>query len=261
MPPKDNPHANHRERMRQRIRIEGMANMPEHEILEFLLYPYIPMKDTNSIAHELIDRFGSLQNVFETSPKLLQDVKNMTETAALYITSMPQLFKRYSLQKLGEKPCLDTTGNTANYFRELFFDEKEEVIYMAIVNAKGKLLEICKVGSGDINSCKLDIKEFILRTAFANGNNVILAHNHPSGDPTPSLSDYDFTKWLVSLCEVLTVSLIDHLVIADEGYYSFRENDDLERYAGAFRQYLSSVVNASDKYSMKIHPFKNNSFR
>ena len=118
MPPKDNPHANHRERMRQRIRIEGMAHMPEHEILEFLLYPYIPMKDTNPIAHELIDRFGSLQNVFETSPKLLQDVKNMTETAALYITSMPQLFKRYSLQKLGEKPCLDTTGNTANYFRE-----------------------------------------------------------------------------------------------------------------------------------------------
>ena len=82
---KNHHHQGHRERMRQRVLSQGIDNMPEHEILEFLLYPLIPMKDTNPIAHDLIDKFGSLQQVLDASPILLRNVKNMTETAALYL--------------------------------------------------------------------------------------------------------------------------------------------------------------------------------
>ena len=95
--------------MRQRVLSQGIENMPEHEILEFLLYPFIPMKDTNPIAHELIDRFGSLQQVLDTSIVLLCDVKNMTQSAAIYLTTLPKIFKKYNLQKFGEK-CYDDSG-------------------------------------------------------------------------------------------------------------------------------------------------------
>lgn len=251
---KKNPHQGHRDRMRERIKSQGVANMPQHEILEFLLYPFVPMKDTNPIAHELIDRFGSLEKVFDASPKLLEEVKNMTESAALYLTTLPQVFKRYNLQKFGQKPMLDTTQHAVEYFRSLFSDEKEEAIYMVIVNSKGMLLESCKIGSGNLDSCQLNTREFILRTANSEGNCILLAHNHPSGSPLPSPSDCEFTIWLISLAEVLGITLVDHLIIASEGYFSFRENDKLACYAGSFDKYLANAK-ATDKYAMKLRKF------
>lgn len=251
---KNNPHQGHRDRMRERVTSQGIANMPEHEVLEFLLYPLIPLKDTNPIAHDLIDRFGSLENVFDASPKVLLEVKNMTRNAALYLSAFPQIIKKYNMQKFGEKPMLDTVGHAVDYLRQLFLGDKDEAIYMLILNAKGMLLSSCKVGEGNISACQLNTREFILRTADSQGNCIMIAHNHPSGSPLPSYDDCEFTRWLISLAEVLGIALIDHIIVAAEGYYSFRENDMLSDYAGVFKMYMDNAK-ASDKYAMKVRKF------
>ncbi|MDE7348583.1 MAG: hypothetical protein K2N53_02855 [Clostridia bacterium] len=251
---KNNPHQGHRDRMRERVVSQGIENMPEHEILEFLLYPLIPLKDTNPIAHDLIERFGSLENVLDASPKVLLEVKNMTRNAALYLSAFPQIVKRYNLQKFGAKPLLDTVAHAVEYLQRLFLGDKEESIYMLILSAKGTLLSSCKVGVGTLSSCQLNTREFILRTADSQGNCIMIAHNHPSGSHLPSFDDCEFTRWLISLAEVLGIALIDHIIIAADGYYSFRENNMLSDYAGAFKVYMDNAK-AADKYAMKARKF------
>lgn len=249
---KKNPHQGHRERMRQRVLLQGIENMPEHEILEFLLYPFIPMKDTNPIAHELIDRFGSLQQVLDTSIVLLCDVKNMTQSAAIYLTTLPKIFKKYNLQKFGEKPILDNTKHTVNYFSALFGNESQESMYMVIVDPQGRLLDRCKIGEGDIDSCKMNIKEFIMRTASSPSDYVIIAHIHPSGNAAPSMKDYNFTSWLISIAEVIGVSVLDHIIIAKDEYFSFRESGQLSNFASTFKKYMQDTQ-LNDPSSLKIN--------
>ena len=251
---KKNPHQGHRERMKEKIKNQGVEHLPEHEVLEFLLYPFIPYKDTNPIAHELIDRFGNLSNVLDASPKVLLEADNMTENAALYLSVLPQIIKRYNIQKFGEKPVLDTIAHSAEYFQQLFLNEKEEAMYMLILNAKGMLLSSCKIGVGSVSACQLNTREFILRTADSQGKFIMLAHNHPSGSPLPSYDDCQFTRWLVSFAEVLGIELWDHIIISAEGYYSFKENNMLETYAGVFKEYMENAQ-AADKYSMEIRKF------
>ena len=251
---KINPHKGHRERMREKVRTLGLENLPQHEIIEVWLYPFIPMKDTNVIAHDLIDRFGSLENVLDASPKMLMEVKNMTENAALYLTTMPQVFKVYNIQKFGPKPMLDTIAHAVKYLQNLFVNEKTEVIYMLNLNAKGMLLSKCKVGEGNIDSCQLNTREFIMRSADSKGNCIMIAHNHPSGNSSPSYADCEFTRWLIPFAEVLGINIIDHIIISSEGYYSFRENNMLSNYAGIFKKYLENAK-AADKYSMNVRKF------
>lgn len=246
----NNIHAGHRQRMRERVQKLGIENLPDHEVLEFLLYPFIPLKDTNTIAHELIERAGgSLDKVFDSSIALLMSVKNMTRNAALFLTSMPQILKTYQLRKLGEKPMLDTIAHAVDYFRILLSDLTQEKMYLVIVNSKGKLVDKCEIGDSTSQECTLNVKSFIARTTNSGADNIFIAHNHPSGDPSPSMADYDFTRWLVSLCEIMGLKLVDHIVIADEGYYSFNEHGDLKQYKDVYRDYVKFAT-AMDKFRM-----------
>ncbi len=223
--------------MRQRIAKDGLDSLQDHEVLEYLLYPFIPRKDTNPIAHKLLDAAGSLENVFNSSIEMLMSVPNMTQSACLFLTSMPKLIKRYNLQKLGDKIIINTTEDAMNYFKELFADEPEEHFYLAIVSPNGKLIDSCRISSGDSNQCKLDIKKFILKTSSTQAKDFFIAHNHPSGNPTPSLTDYEFTKWLVSVAESLELHLADHIIVAKDGCFSFRHSGALASYADDFKRF------------------------
>lgn len=246
----NNVHSGHRERMRERVQKLGLENLPDHEILEFLLYPFIPMKDTNAIAHELIEiAGGSLDKVFDSSAATLMSVKNMTQNAALFLTSMPQVAKIYQLKKLGDKPMLDTIAHAVEYFTVLLGDLPQEKMYLAIVNSKGRLTDKCEVGVSSSQECTLNVKSFINRTTNAGADNIFIAHNHPSGDPSPSMADYDFTRWLVSLCEIMGLKLIDHIIIAADGYYSFNEHGDLKQYKEVYKDYVKFAT-AMDKFRM-----------
>lgn len=247
---KKNIHSGHRQRMRERIQNHGIESLQPHEILEFLLYPFVPMKDTNAIAHELLDKAGgTLDKVFDAPPSLLMSVKNMTQNAALFLTSVPSLSKIYEMQKLGEKPVLDTVTHTYEYFKKLFAHAQVEKMYLAIVNAKGKLCDVSEVGTSDTQECTLNVKQFIQRTSGSGANNIFIAHNHPSGDAKPSRADYDFTRWLVSLCEIVGLKLVDHIIIADEGYYSFNEHGDLAQYKNVYSDYIKFAT-AMDRFRM-----------
>lgn len=244
-----NIHTNHRNRMRQRIAQNGLDGLQDHEVLEYILYAFIPRKDTNPIAHKLLDTAGSLENVFNSSVEMLMSIPNMTYSAALFLTCMPDIIKRYNRQKLGDKPLIRNSKDAIEYFKNIFADENqmEEHFHLALVAPDGRVVDASRISSGDSDQCKLDIKKFILKTASVQAKDFFIAHNHPSGNPSPSLTDFEFTKWLVSLAVTLELRMVDHIIIAKNGHFSFRDSGAIATYADDFKQFCKQTK-VNDKY-------------
>lgn len=245
----DNIHTNHRNRMRQRIAENGLDSLQDHEVLEYILYAFIPRKDTNPIAHRLIALAGSLENVFNSSVEMLMSVPNMTYSASLFLTSMPNIIKRYNLQKLGDKPVIRNGKEAKEYFQNIFAHENQmqEHFHLVIVAPDGKIVDSCIISSGVTDQCKLDIKKFILKTASVQAKDFFIAHNHPSGDPSPSLSDYEFTKWLASLSVTLELKMIDHIIVGKDSCFSFRDDGAIATYVDDFKKFCKATK-VKDKY-------------
>lgn len=237
---KINYHANHRERMRERVRNSSLESLAEHEILEFLLYPFIPRKDTNPIAHELIATFGSLSAVFESEPEALQSVKGMTKNAALYLSCMSHLSRMYSSSKVGERPKLETMGQIVDYLMSFMNTLQEERIYAICIDSAGRLKERCELGRGDSDDCRLKVKELVMLCHNSNTKYVYLAHNHPSGIAKPSFKDIEFTKWAATAFEVMGITLIDHIIIAKNDFYSFLKHGKLENFKKDYLDFLNN---------------------
>ena len=239
-------HTNHRDRMRQRVLTEGLENFQDHEVLEYLLYPFIPRKDTNPIAHKLIDRFGSLAGVMESDSKALEEVPNMTHKAALFLSSFPQVVKKYNVSKFGPKPDVSTHGRIKEYCKTLLGDLNYEVLYLLAVDNKGKLINKSLIGQGTIDDCKLMTREMVMMCHNLASPNVYIVHNHPSGEATPSVKDIEFTKWAATSLEMLGVRLIDHLIVAKQQVYSFEKDGKLNDFRDKYYEFMFSQ-NISDK--------------
>ncbi len=238
MEKKSNPHENHRERMRTRVRENSLDSLNEHEVLEYLLYPFVPRRDTNGIAHELISRFGSLSAVLDSDAKALSAVKGMTANAALYLSSLSSLARRYQSGKMGEKPKMETRGQIMEYLRSFMSTLEDERIYAICVDGAGRLKERCELGRGSSDDCRLRVKELVMLCQNSQTKYVYLAHNHPSGIAAPSREDVEFTKWAVMALEILDVLLIDHIIIAKDKSYSFLQDGRLEEFRKSCLRFL-----------------------
>ena len=133
-------HAGHRERIRERLRTSGLNAFSDHEVLELLLTFAIPRQDTNPLAHDLINAFGSLSAVLDADESELMRVKGMGKHAALLLTMMPQLMQRYQLSSLGKRPVITTLADAKNYCAPLFVGAGEEKIYMICLDQAGHVL-------------------------------------------------------------------------------------------------------------------------
>ncbi len=232
-------HENHRDRMRERILAEGVTNLQEHEVLEYLLYPYIPRKDTNPIAHELINKFGSLSSVLDSTPQMLVQVPNMTQKAAEFLVSLPGVFKKYNLSKYGPKPNLSTYSRVKEYCKTLLSDLNSEAVYMLAVDNKGSLIEKSEIGQGGISDCRIATRKMVMMCHNLSAPNIYITHNHPSGTALPSVKDMEFTKWAAASLEMMGVRLVDHIIVARENVYSFAQNGKLDDFRDKYYQFMS----------------------
>ena len=244
MPNDDNKniHENHRDRMRQRISNDGIQSLQDHEILEYLLYAYIPRKDTNPLAHKLLNLAGSLEAVFSSPREFLESIPNMTKSASLFLSSMSGIIKRCESKKDDKRSIsVATVESASRYFQNLFGNDSVEQLYVALSSKNGKLAEVHKVGSGNIKECEVDMKKLILSLAGKEEKSVIVAHNHPSGNPNPSFDDFMFTKWLCSFFSAMGMTLHDHIIVSPKGYFSFWGNDVLQVYKDEYDHFCTST--------------------
>ncbi len=214
-------HEGHRDRMRERILQSGIEGLQPHEALEYLLYHAIPRKDTNGIAHELISKFGSFRNVLSADYDALLSVSGMTANAALLLSSMKGIFRLYVSDADKGKKIISTRGDLVRYLSPLFYGDKTENFYMLCLDAKSAVIKLIKLASGIPQEVRVDVRDVVDNALKYKAVAVVIAHNHPSGDVSPSIQDVELTRAIAAALQLIKIRLTDHYIFSDFGYCSF----------------------------------------
>ena len=213
-------HTGHRQRVKERFLQEGLDNFSDIQVLELLLFYAIPQKDTNPIAHALLDRFGSLPQVLEATVEELEKVPGVGRNAAVLLSLAPAVGRFYMVQRSQQNRILNTIQDCGDYLKSVFIGRRREMVYLLCLDAKCKVLCCRKVAEGSVNSANVPIRRIVEMALAANATTVILAHNHPSGIAVPSPEDIATTQRLAAALATVEINLVDHIIVADDDYVS-----------------------------------------
>lgn len=224
--PKDgkNVHQGHRSRLKERFLRDGLDNFEEHQVLELLLFYGIPQKDTNPIAHELIERFGSLSAVLEAPPEELAEVPYVGDNVTTLFKLITAVSRYYQVNCAMREKILTTIDECGNYLAPHFYGRQNETVFLLCMDAKCKVLCCEKVGQGGVNSAGVPIRQIVETALKANATSAILAHNHPSGVALPSGEDVVTTRRVAAALDAVEVILTDHIVVADNDWVSMAQS-------------------------------------
>lgn len=207
----------HRERLRQRIMQGDGSSLQEYELLELLLCAFIPRRDVKPIAKDLIARFGSVSAALGAAPNRLMEIDGIGETSAAYIRATHRLLALASKDAVKERSVISNWAALLNYVRTEMRHEKTEQVRALYLDRKNKLIADEVAGRGTVDHAPVYPREIARRAIELAASSVILVHNHPSGDPTPSRADITMTREIIQALEALDIKLHDHLVVgADE---------------------------------------------
>lgn len=213
-------HDGHRERLRKRFREEGLDGFSEIQALELALFYPISRKDTNPIAHELLNHFGSLAQVLEAPVEELQKVPGVGENTAVFLRLITEFGRRYMVSRASQTKILTTLEQCAGYMLPYFYGRRVETVYLLCLDAKCKVLCCKEVAEGSVNSAGISVRKVVETALGANATSVVLAHNHPSGVALPSGEDIQTTRRIAAALAAVEIQLVDHIVVADDDYVS-----------------------------------------
>jgi len=217
-------HDGHRERKREQFLRHGADSFADHELLELLLYSAVPRRDTNPLAHDLINYFGSLHAVFSAPAEELQKFSGISQSGAVLLKLIPSIYRRAALSAGENEQILDTVEKIGRFFVDLYVAESCEIMYQLCLDGKGKKKGLYKLGEGDLGSVGLNIRQIMENTLRSKAVMVVLAHNHPSGVALPSHEDRVATRMVREALETMGVRLVDHVIVADNDYVSMAES-------------------------------------
>jgi len=210
---KESIHSGHRIRLREKVKNRGLKTLSEHEILELLLTYAIPRKNTNPIAHNLINRFGSLAKVIDADYFDLSKVDGMGESSALFINVLSSVIKEYKERKAQEENVIIKTTNEAiKYFRQSFSVEGNEFMHFICLSKMGKIVSAYTFYGKDDAEIGFNFNKFLERIHNENVNSVIMFHTHPNGNVEPSYADLETTQRCVNIAMLIGVNFIDHII-------------------------------------------------
>lgn len=220
----ENLHSGHRQRMKQRMLEYGIDSFHDYEVLEMILYYSIPKKDTNEIAHRLLNTFGTLKDVFDADYSELITVKGIKESSATLIKLFQKTTQRYWQEEFIDdgRPDLSTEEKMMEYCKTLFLGEKNEMIYILALDNNLHLMAKKLLSEGMPNRVELSIGQ-ITDFAIKKGSGIlVLSHNHPSGISSPSHADISFTDRQFTSLRSIGIILHDHIVVGNDGATSMK---------------------------------------
>ncbi len=223
-------HDGHRERLRQNFLEHGLSSMNDINALELLLFYAVPRRDTNELAHLLLQHFGSLDGVFSASAEELCEVEGIGAYAASLLTLVPEIMKKSRLSKSREIRQIRSSDDAGEYLLPYFMNERDEVVYLLCLDSKRAVICCAEMGRGVVNSVDTSVRRIVEKALKVKACSVIVAHNHPDGLALPSREDDLFTKCLYNALETVGIRLEDHIIVADEDYISIADTGMMALY-------------------------------
>lgn len=219
----DNVHSGHRSRVRKKFLDNGIDSFELHEVLEFLLFYAVPMKNTSILAHKLLDSFGSISAIFDAPYDALIEA-GLTESQAVMLKLMPDITRLYIEDKHNNKSKVVDVDNLPDVIIRKFIGRENENVLALLIDAKGKEVFCGIVSKGSLNDTTLPIRKIVDFSLRYNAKSVIVAHNHPSGVALPSRDDIDATVNLKNALDLIGVRLLDHYIVADNDCVSLAQS-------------------------------------
>jgi DNA repair protein RadC len=214
-------HRGHRERMRDRFIKEGLDNFEPHLILELMLYYAIPQKDTNILAHRLLESFnGSFMRVLDAPLEELIKVDGIGMNTAVLIKMFPEVCRRYLLETSETGKIVKSSEDAAKHMIPMFFGKNFECVALMCLDAKGKVLFCDCVFEGSVNAAAVSVRRVVEICVRYTTTDVIVSHNHPGGVAIPSEQDVMVTRRIAEALRTVGVRLLDHLIIAGNDWVS-----------------------------------------
>lgn len=203
----------HRDRIRQRIMKGDGSHFDDYEILEVLLCAFIPRVDVRPIAKQLVDRFGTVSAALAAPPERLMEIEGIGEVTAAYIRATNLLLQRAAADQVKERPVISNWAALLNYVSTRIRHEKTEQARVLYLDRKNKLIADELAGRGTVDHAPIYPREIARRSLELSASAVILVHNHPSGDPTPSRADVELTHDIERALAPFEIRVHDHLVV------------------------------------------------
>lgn len=212
----------HRERLRQRFDEAGSEALADYELLEMLLFRSVPRADTKGSAKELLKRFGSIAEVLGAPDKRLREVPGIGEAAVRDLKLVAALTQRMLKAEVRGRPVLSSWSSVLDYCRAAMAFEDREQFRILFFDKKNALIDDECQQTGTVDHTPVYPREIIRRALELSASAVILVHNHPSGDPTPSRADIEMTKTIIATAEPLGITIHDHIIIGKNGHISMK---------------------------------------
>ncbi|PWG17011.1 RadC family protein [Salibaculum griseiflavum] len=214
--------ADHRKRLRERFRNGGAAAMPDYELLELALFRAIPRQDVKPLARRLIEAFGDVSGVLSAPPARLEQVAGVGPAVATELKIIEALAHRMARAKVLQRHVISSWDAVLDYCHTVMAHRDTEQFRILFLDRKNILIADEAQAEGTVDHVPVYPREVVKRALELNASALILVHNHPSGDPTPSEADIDMTRQINDAAHALGISLHDHLVIGRSRELSFR---------------------------------------
>ena len=212
----------HRERLRMRFREAGAGALADYELLELLLFRAIPQRDVKPLAKDLLARFGSFAEVITAEPLLLAEVKGLPAGAITEFKVVEAAAQQLLKGKAVKRTPLGSWTAVIDYCRAKMAYEKREIFRVLFLDKKNGLIRDEVQGSGTVDHTPVYPREVIRRALELSATAMVLVHNHPSGDPSPSTQDVKMTKEIMKMAEPLGVAVHDHIIVGRDGHASLK---------------------------------------
>ena len=223
-------HQGHRQRMRARVEQYGLESLVPHEALEYILYITNARRDTNGLAHDLIERFGDFAGVLEASEEDLLTVEGVGPATARMLHLLPQISRYYTQSSMHGRKSLKTTEELAEYLMKQFAGAAQERALLAALDSRSRVKGLFWLRDGTGNRVSLELKDVVAAALKGGTDRVVLCHNHPNGIALPSREDLQATENIVRALGLVKVQLRDHIILTESEYFSMREANRLPFY-------------------------------
>jgi DNA repair protein RadC len=222
--PAEEPHFHgHRQRLKDRFAESGAGALADYELLELILFQVIPRQDVKPIAKDLLRRFGTFSEVLAAEPARLVEVDGIGPAVAQHFKLIHAAATRFAKDPIREKPLLSSWSALLDYCRTAMAYEAKEQFRVLFLDKKNALIADEVQQTGTVDHTPVYPREVVKRALELSATAIILVHNHPSGDPSPSQADIAMTKTINDIARPLGIALHDHLIVGRKGHVSFRE--------------------------------------